>query len=56
VVLPRKTPEQGYHLSEDLADDAIHWLRRQKAMQPDKPFYMYWASGRLHGPHHAMKE
>jgi arylsulfatase A-like enzyme len=55
-VLPPKTPEQGYHLSEDLADDAINWLHRHKAFEPDKPFYMYWASGCLHGPHHVMKE
>jgi arylsulfatase A-like enzyme len=54
-VLPPKTPEEGYHLSEDLADDAIGWLRTHKALEPDKPFYMYWASGCLHGPHHIMK-
>ena len=45
-----------YHLSEDLADDAIHWLRQQKAMAPDKPFFMYWASGASHGPFHVPKE
>jgi arylsulfatase A-like enzyme len=56
VVPPPKTPGEGYHLSEDLADDAIDWLRKHKAFQPDKPFYMYWASGCLHGPHHIMKE
>ena len=56
VVLPPKGPEQGYHLSEDLADDAINWLHRHKSFQPDKPFYMYWASGAIHGPHHIMKE
>ena len=33
-----------------------HWLRNQKAFQPDKPFFMYWASGASHGPHHIMKE
>ena len=55
-VAPPRTPEEGYHLSEDLADDAIGWLRRHKALQPDKPFYMYWASGAIHGPHHIMKE
>ena len=55
-VAPPRTHEEGYHLSEDLADDAIGWLRRQKAFQPDKPFYMYWASGAIHGPHHIMKE
>src|SRR5260221_3399953 len=56
VVLPPKSPEQGYPLSEDLADDAIGWLHKHKAFQPDKPFYMYWASGAIHGPHQIMKE
>ena len=55
-VAPPRTPEQGYHLSEDLADDAIGWLRRQKALQPGQALYMYWASGAIHGPHHVMKE
>lgn len=55
-VHPPKTPEQGYHLSEDLADDAIGWLRNHRSFQPDKPFFMYWASGAIHGPHHIMKE
>jgi len=45
-----------YHLSEDLADDAIHWLDKHKALAPDKPFFMYWASGASHGPHHVPKE
>jgi len=48
--------DEGYHLSEDLADDAIGWLHKHKAFQPDKPFFMYWASGAIHGPHHIMKE
>lgn len=56
VVAPPRTPEEGYHLSEDLADDAIGWLRRHKAFNADKPFFMYWSSGCLHGPHHIMKE
>ena len=56
MVLPPKTIEEGYHLSEDLAEDAIRWLRNHSALQPDKPFYMYWASGAIHGPHHIMKE
>ncbi len=56
IVPPPRTPEEGYHLSEDLADDAITWLHRHQAFEPDKPFYMYWASGCLHGPHHVMKE
>ena len=45
-----------YHLSEDLADDAIGWLRQQKALAPDKPFFMYWAPGASHGPFHVPKE
>jgi len=56
VVEPPKTPEQGYHLSEDLADDAIRWLRDHRSLQADKPFFMYWASGAIHGPHHIFKE
>jgi arylsulfatase len=56
VVLPPRRPEEGYHLSEDLADDAVRWLNNHKAFRPDKPFFMYWASGALHGPHHIMKE
>ncbi|MEV8212949.1 arylsulfatase [Leifsonia sp. NPDC077715] len=56
LVPPPKTAEEGYHLSADLADDAIHWLRNQRALQPDKPFFLYWASGCLHGPHQVMRE
>jgi arylsulfatase len=56
LVEPTKTPEEGYHLSEDLADDAIDWLRKHKSFQPDKPFFMYWATGAVHGPHHVAKE
>lgn len=56
TVLPPKTPEEGYHLSEDIADDAIGWLRDHKTTAPDKPFFMYWATGAIHGPHHIMKE
>jgi arylsulfatase len=55
IVHPPKTPEQGYHLTEDLADDAIAWLRNHKAFEPDKPFFMYWATGAVHGPHHIMQ-
>ena len=47
---------KGYHLSDDIASDAIKWLREQKAYAPDKPFLMYWAPGASHGPHQVMKE
>jgi arylsulfatase len=47
---------KGYHLTEDIAQDAITWLRDQNTYQPDKPFLMYWAPGASHGPHQIMKE
>ncbi|WP_295384027.1 sulfatase-like hydrolase/transferase [uncultured Thiodictyon sp.] len=48
--------DERYHLSEDLADQAIKWLRKHRAFSPDKPFFMYWAPGAGHGPHHIFKE
>ncbi len=56
IVHPNK-PRGGrpYHLTEDIADDAIDWLRQHKAFMPDKPFFMYWAPGASHGPHHVPK-
>jgi arylsulfatase A-like enzyme len=55
-VEPPKTPEEGYHLTEDLADHAISWVRTQKALAPDKPFFMYLAPGATHAPHHVPRE
>jgi arylsulfatase len=52
---PPKTPEEGYTLTEDLADRAITWVRQQKALVPDKPFFMYFAPGATHAPHHVPK-
>ncbi len=52
AVEPPKTPEEGYTLNEDLADKAIHWVRQQKALMPDKPFFLYYAPGATHAPHH----
>ena len=45
-----------YHLTEDMVDKALIWLRRHQAFAPDKPFFMYWAPGAAHGPHHIFKE
>jgi arylsulfatase A-like enzyme len=56
AVEPSKTPEQGYTLNEDLANHAITWMRQQKALVPDKPFFMYFAPGATHAPHHVPKE
>jgi arylsulfatase A-like enzyme len=53
---PPKTPEEGYHLTEDLADKAITWIGQQKSLMPDKPFFMYFAPGATHAPHHSPKE
>jgi arylsulfatase A-like enzyme len=55
-VEPWGTPEEGYHLTEDLTDKAITWLRQQWALTPDKPFLMYFAPGATHAPHHVPKE
>jgi arylsulfatase len=49
---PERTPEEGYHLMEDLADKAIGWVRQQKSIAPDKPFFLYFAPGATHAPHH----
>lgn len=53
---PPRTPEEGYHLTEDLADRAIDWVRQSTALQSDRPFFMYWAPGATHAPHHAPAE
>ena len=55
-VEPPATPEEGYHLTEDLADRACNWVRQQKALMPDKPFFMYFAPGATHAPHHVPQE
>ena len=47
---------EKYHLSSDLADNAIAWIQNQKAFAPDKPFFLYFAPGAGHGPHHIFKE
>ncbi len=45
-----------YHLTEDLAAKAVDWLRQRQAATPDRPFFMYWAPGAVHAPHHVFKE
>jgi arylsulfatase len=53
---PDKTPGEGYHFTEDMTNKAIKWVRQQKALMPDKPFFMYFAPGACHAPHHVPKE
>ena len=55
-VEPDKTPEEGYHFTEDMTDRAINWARQQKSLMPDKPFFMYFAPGATHAPHHVPTE
>jgi arylsulfatase len=51
-----KTAEQGYHFTEDMTTKAIKWIRQQKSLAPDKPFFTYFAPGATHAPHHVPKE
>ncbi len=51
-----KTPDEGYHFGEDITDKAIEFIMDAKAVAPDKPFFLYYAPGAAHAPHHAPKD
>jgi arylsulfatase A-like enzyme len=53
---PEKTPAEGYHFTDDITDKAITWIRSQKALMPDKPFFVYYAPGATHAPHHVSTD
>ncbi len=55
-VEPPRTPEQGYHLTEDLVDRAVQFVEDAKQLAPNKPFFLYFATGAQHAPHHVPKE
>jgi arylsulfatase len=55
-VEPPKTPEEGYHVTEDLVDKAISFVADSKQVAPNKPFFMYFCTGAMHAPHHVRKE
>ncbi len=55
-VAPPSTPEEGYHLTVDLTDKAMEFVKDAKAIAPDKPFFLYYCPGAAHAPHHAPKE
>jgi arylsulfatase len=55
-VEPDRTPEEGYHFTEDMTDRACGWIRQQQALMPDKPFFVYYAPGATHAPHHVAPE
>jgi len=48
--------DPNYHLTQDMVDKALTWLHHHRAFAPDKPFFMYWAPGAAHGPHHIFKD
>ena len=53
---PRATADEGYHITEEQVDQAIAYVSAQKAMTPDKPFFMYMSYGATHAPHHVPPE
>jgi arylsulfatase A-like enzyme len=55
-VEPPRTPEEGYHLTEDLADKAVQFIADAKQVDPDKPFYLHFCTGAPHAPHHVATE
>ncbi len=55
-VPPPKTPEQGYHFTADMTDQAIAWTRNVRAADRDKPWFVYFSTSGVHAPHHAPVE
>jgi arylsulfatase A-like enzyme len=55
-VEPDRSPDEGYHLMGDMTDKAIRWMRQQKSLMADKPFFAYFAPGATHAPHHVPQE
>jgi arylsulfatase A-like enzyme len=55
TVAQPKSPEQGYHFSEDMTDEAIAWTRNVRAADRDKPWFVYFSTSGVHAPHHAPK-
>ena len=56
TVEPPRTPEEGYHVTEDLVDKAVGFIADSKQVAPNKPFFMYFAPGAMHAPHHVTNE
>ncbi len=55
AVEPARKPAEGYHLTTDLVDDAIHWLDQHEAIAAEKPWFLYFATGATHAPHHVPR-
>jgi len=56
ISTPHTENYEDFHLTEDMADKAIDWMERHRALHPEKPFLVYWTPGAVHGPHHVAKE
>ena len=56
ISMPHVDNYEDFHLTEAMADKAITWMRRHEAMNPDRPFFMWWTPGAVHGPHHVAQE
>jgi len=56
MVSPSKTPEEGYHLTEDMTDEAVAWISNVRAADKDKPWFCYFSTGAVHAPHHVPTE
>jgi arylsulfatase A-like enzyme len=55
ISAPHVENYEDFHLTEAMADKAIAWMRRHFALNPDRPFFMWWTPGAVHGPHHVAK-
>jgi len=51
-----RSPEEGYHFTEDITDKALEFVKDARAVAPEKPFFLYYAPGACHAPHHVPKE
>jgi len=51
-----RSPEEGYHFTEDITDKALEFIKDAKVIAPDKPFFLYYAPGAAHAPHHAPRD
>jgi arylsulfatase len=53
---PSKSAEEGYHFTDDITDKALEFIKDAKVIAPDKPFFLYYAPGAAHAPHHVARE
>jgi arylsulfatase A-like enzyme len=56
ISAPHAENHEDYHLTEDMADKAVAWMRRHRAFNADRPFLLYWTPGAVHGPHHVASK